>query len=261
MNTLFRAFLYLLFLIPYSLSHASIDVIDVSFCNQTDRSLTLTDIAPDESFDVCVEVSNAGETSVEVQTSFVDAVSTSDGENIACKEEGDERHGLAAHIHPPSQMLSLEPDTTKTVTFQAQLPTEYAGINTTCFVYWVPAHETSDAIQVILRKARIIRAHITGDVITKIKLMPTMPHAISEPSLKHIDTTQEGISIYVNTETDELLSYVPVHNAGNTPIRVHLDIHIQDSKSHETQITREHILLPQEEKMLNNGPIPLKNPT
>ena len=229
----------------------AVESIQMNFCNEqgvVGKKLLLGELEPNTPTEICLSLHNTSETDLPVITNFVDGVTTSDGEHIACRDETDEKSSFAKFVKLPEPDFLLPAGTTVVKKAELHFPADFSGATAGCFTYRIGEQTRQQGtLNVIIRKANIIQARVQGEVEIGLGVYSNPELNLTEEALRQT----EELTIKRDTQTGEVYSELVVENTGNVKLAITALAEVTGPKiaAAQEQTLR---LLPGETKIINS---------
>lgn len=230
----------------------AVENIQVEFCNQqgvVGKKLRLGELAPNTPTEICLTLRNTSQTALPVLTNFVDGVTTSDGEHIACRDETDAKQGFAKFVDLPEPAFTLPAGATVTKKATLQFPAEFSGETAGCFTYRLGEQTLQQGtLNVILRKANIIQVRVKGDVQIGLAVQGNPARTATEETLAQA----EELTIKKDRQTGKVYSELLVENTGNVKLAFNAHAKVQGPRLIAAAKEQALVLLPGESKVISS---------
>lgn len=238
-----------------------IENVYVTFCNEGDnlKKLEFGEVDSDLELEICINIENRGNDDLPLIMNFVDGVMTSDGKHIACKDEEvvKDKNSFSKFVSFDSEfsdgfILSSESKINKKVILK--YPKHFSGDSFGCLTYYIGERsETEGALNVLVRKANVISATVSGKLDINVKFSKTKADKKFEKIVK--SKGKGNLIVKQNKETDEVYSELLIENKGNVKMEINFvsDIFSKDGSFNSVNGTL--FLLPGESKLISSGKV------
>lgn len=238
--------------------------VSLTFCHdEPSKRLHLNTIQPNEATEICMSLTNNNDVALPIALNFVDGVIASDGQNVACRDETDEKRNFAQFVTPATSNITLAPDQTIERRAMVTFPESFSGMSYGCVTYFVADQAVeSGSLNVLLRKANVITAKVGGKLEVGLQALQKSGDALKDLLPQADGTTviaesEDGVLLVKRDDASgEVFTEIALASTGNVKLDVILDSTLTGSGVEQASV-RQIALLPEEQKVIRSEPLVL----
>ena len=192
--------------------------------NPRTQSIFIHTLEPGESVDDQVRISNNSSEKQVVELLVVDGIVTSTGD-YTCKQNSEEKTGIANTITLKQERVELEPNTNKVVDFTVKMPEDAdVGGQNACLVFQAPQNDEEVAggnIRLRTRQAIRLVATVPGDLRREVAITNfdvSYDEMMPEYAVTVKNTGNVSVDADTRVEVKNLLGTTVVREGGQYPV-------------------------------------------